>query len=119
MSEELKHFIVSLFKGARKPKSLSSQYEPNQALQNLKAYFDSIKNSDAYKSGAYVGSKSLSAEDYVVQMDPYSSAAKIQFEENARAEPMTRSALRKNMNYLFAKGIKTVLDTMYDDFDTT
>ena len=108
-----------MFKGARKPKSLSSQYDPNQALQNLKAYFDSIKNSDIYKSGAYVGSKSLSAEDYIVQMDPYSSAAKIQFEENARAEPMTRSALRKNMNYLFAKGVKTVLDTMYDDFDTT
>ena len=107
MSKEFIPFIVSLFKGARKPTGISSQYDPKEALKNLQSYFDSL-----YKSGAYAGTKSLSTEDYIVQMDPYNSAAKIQFEENARAEPMTHSALLKNNDYLWGKGIKTVLDTM-------
>jgi hypothetical protein len=112
VNDKLTTYIISLFKGARKATSpLNKSYNPEKALDNLQKYFDS------YKSGAYTGN--LSKEDYIVQRNPYNSTNLIQFEENARAEPMTRSALRKQANYTFAKGIKTVLDTMYDDFETT
>jgi hypothetical protein len=113
VNDKLSTYIVSLFKGARKASSpLNKEYNPKQAISDLQKHLDSL-----YKSGAYSGR--LSSEDYIVQKDPYTSAAKIQFEENARAEPMTRAALQKKMDYLFGKGIRTVLDTMYDDFDTT
>ena len=115
VNDKLSTYIVSLFKGARKASSpLNTAYNPEKAISDLKKHLDSL-----YKSGAYAGTKSLSSEDYIVQKDPYTSTAKIQFEENARAEPMTRSALRKQANYTWAKGIKTVLDTMDDDFETT
>jgi hypothetical protein len=114
VNDKLTTYIISLFKGARKATSpLNKSYEPEKALEGLQSYFNSL-----YKSGVYQGTE-LDAKDFIVQKNPYTSTNLIQFEENARAEPMTRSALRKNMNYLFAKGIKTVLDTMYDDFETT
>jgi hypothetical protein len=115
INDKLKSFFISLER-VIKPKSPlnSAKYDPRQALTDLQTHLDGL-----YKSGAYQGSNSLSSEDYIVQSDPYTNAAKIQFEENARCEPMTRAALQKKNDFLFGKGIHTVLDTMYDDFVTT
>ena len=55
-------------------------------------------------------------DNYYVNKDPYTTSNKIQFEEAFRADGIVRSALLRKADFVFAKGIKTVLDTMDDDF---
>ncbi len=118
VNDKLKSFVYSLklLKSARHPNSPlnTEEYNPTEALNNLQSHLTTV-----LKSGAYSGPNSLSSQDYIVQKNPYSAHHLIQFEENARAEPMTQRALHRQNDFLFGHGIKTVLDTMDDDFDTT
>src|SRR6266498_3540871 len=114
INDKLKTLIHSLVlnRSDRKPLSPLNQekYKPTQALYDLQSHLSYLKQA------AYSGPNSLSSEDYIVQKDPYTSTNKIQFEEAFRADGMSRMALLRKADFVFAKGIKTVLDTMEDDF---
>jgi len=110
-------------KSSRKPNSPLNKetYNPKQALANLQLALNGgselitpIKEAKYKQDGT-----TFNSQDYIVQKDPYTSTNKIQFEENTRAEPMTKAALMKMMDFMFAKGMRSVLDTVEDDFATT
>ncbi len=85
------------------------KYDPTEALNHLGKYLSSQLKSGAKED---VGRK----DDYYVNKDPYTTSNKIQFEEAFRADGIVRRALLRKADFVFAKGIKTVLDTMDDDF---
>src|SRR6476659_5060301 len=99
-----------LAKNNRKPDSPLNpdNYNPTEALNNLS------KHLNVLKSGAYSGTNSLSSEDYIVQKDPYNAIHKVQFEEAIRADGIVQRALHRKADFVFAKGVRTVLDTMDD-----
>ena len=86
------------------------EYKPEEALSNLSNHFKS-----QLKSGAIDSIKSVE-DNYYINKDPYTTSNKIQFEEAFRADGIVRRALLRKADFVFAKGIKTVLDTMDDDF---
>ncbi len=88
----------------------TEEYNPTTALNNLQSFFQG-----QVKSGA-VDSIEKDKDQYYVNKDPYTTANKIQFEEAFRADGIVRRALLRKADFVFAKGIKTVLDTMDDDF---
>jgi hypothetical protein len=87
------------------------EYNPGPALDRLSGYL----SSQAKLKGAAVSDVDKSS--FYVNKDPYNSTNKIQFEEAFRADGIVRRALLRKADFVFAKGIKTVLDTMDDDFD--
>src|ERR1051326_3412361 len=87
----------------------NERYDPEDALDNLQIHLSKIK-------GAAVDN--VNKDDYYVNKDPYTTSNKIQFEEAFRADGIVRRALLRKADFVFAKGIKTVLDTMDDEFDT-
>src|ERR1043165_8075913 len=94
--------------GATSPLN-NEKYDPEYALDNLQLHFRG-----QLKSGAV--DTLQSKDDYYVQKDPYTTSNKIQFEEAFRADGIVRRALLRKADFVFSKGIKTVLDTMDDDF---
>jgi len=86
------------------------EYKPEEALSNLQRHLNG-----QYKSGAIDSIKSVE-DNFYIQKDPYTTSNKIQFEEGFRADGIVRRALLRKADFVFAKGIKTVLDTMDDDF---
>ena len=86
----------------------NEKYDPTEALDNLYIHLQT-----KLKSGAI---DTVSKDDFYVNKDPYTTSNKIQFEEGFRADGIVRRALLRKADFVFAKGIKTVLDTMDDDF---
>src|SRR5687767_3164983 len=97
---------MNFVKTDRKPSSPlnSSQYNPTEALTNLQNHLNVLK------SAKYGGIQSLDSQDYIVQKDPYNNIHKVQFEEAVRADGIVQRALHRKADFVFAKGVKTVLD---------
>ena len=118
INDKLKSLVKSLnfSKSERKPNSPlnSSQYNPTEALDNLQiALNGGNKQITPIKSAR---TESVTKDDYIVQRDPYNSVHKVQFEEAVRADGIVQRALHRKADFVFAKGVKTVLDTMDDDY---
>src|SRR5688572_17418945 len=117
VNDKLRSLVHSLnfSKSERTPNSPlnKSDYKPEEALSNLQKHFNGV-----IKSGAYSGSASLDSKDYIVQKDPYNNIHKVQFEEAVRADGIVQRALHRKADFVFAKGVKTVLDVQDDDFNT-
>lgn len=105
-------------------------WDPTEGMANLRKFLRSPVHQAAlsvsYATTAPMTSaqnavSQIPAQDernYYMQKDPYTSANKIQFEEAFRADGIVRRALLRKADFIFAKGVKTALDVMNDDFTT-
>lgn len=82
--------------------------DANKAKRSLRYYLNK------YKSGAV---NSIGTQSWIVQSNPYNTQHLTQFEEAARADGIVGRSFERKADYVFAKGIRTILEPTYDDFD--
>jgi hypothetical protein len=102
----------------RKPSSTLNEISKDDYQQYIKSAAIALKEyleEQAILKNAAVGSLG-NTDDYIVQKDPYTSKAKIQFEEGLRADGILSRSFERKADFVFGKGIRTVLDTENDNF---
>jgi len=116
---DINKFIRYLQKDKQIATSPLNIESPDDEKKRTEQAFNNLHNhlvKQAQLKGAAVDSIEKNKDNYYVNKDPYSTGNKIQFEEAFRADGIVRRALLRKADFVFAKGIKTVLDTMDDDF---
>lgn len=94
-----------------KPKSpLNEEYHPKNALKDIKTYFNTQVKSGAIDDIPYL-------DNLVVQKDPHTNTAKIQFEEALRADGIVIRSLERKTDYVMARGTTCAIMPTYDDYD--
>lgn len=105
----------------RKPSSPLNIISPEDYQLLIKSAAAGLKDylqEQAYLKNAAVESLG-NTDDYIVQKDPYTITAKIQFEEGLRADGIVSRSFERKADFVFGKGVKTVLDTENDNFEDT
>ena len=102
----------------RKPTSPLNEISPEDYQTLIKSAALGLKEylqEQEFLKQAAVGSLG-NTDDYIVQKDPYMSTQKVQFEEALRADGIVSRSFERKADFVFGKGIKTVLDTENDNF---
>jgi hypothetical protein len=103
--------------GERTPKHIDketiTEKEWNKAQKDVSKWYNRM-NRRAIKSGSM---NSIDTGYFIIQSNPYTTTALTQFEEAARADGIVSRSGERKADYVFAKGIRCVLEPTYDDFD--